>query len=598
MRYPDQSLIGDLSDSFYAKTSGSVNFIVPSEVNENNTTYNLLPIVINKPPVIISSITDASSPPIKPSITADGSSEYMHLSSDGTVKVILGTSFTFRINAEQPSVLNVENGILKMLDANTDLTYIWRRDGVLVDTIDNPTYQSYVIVDKNTITFKLIQPISAGTYTCDISNDVGTTTSEPITLEVLDLDYDSYFFTNLITNPNGLDGVNGWESNNNDLTTKTLTNTTTQALTAPNRVDLFGYNVDCMHPRPYQLDIGIIKNYDLTSTFVKKNASYFTRSRYKFERKGGSFLVKAYQDIDLSDASDIINGRVYGVQGVRAMFSCYIGNALAQYIPVQDIVDPSKRLDSKNYIMSSPRLGLNNFLNAGPALGPLEAVYVTLEEYDNETRLVSKVLENNGSIKLQNDRITLWDPWNSRISNYWGRSYAEGSNNDVRDATLFTADELYPDEKYRFTYGQYVEFNKTIIDKLNPATTKVRVSLNFQTNDERIFEQWKDGSEQSDEVYEVLSWESPYEKGKFAKPASKYETTISQQLKNKPGNADKTWPEVLPAAQDPRGMVTGLNLSLFPVLSQQPEVTEYYTKTAIVQNDTPASAMISGLVVV
>jgi hypothetical protein len=208
MRYPDQSLIGDLSDSFYAKTSGSVNFIVPSEVNENNTTYNLLPIVINKPPVIISSITDASTPPIKSSITADGSSEYMHLSSDGTVKVVLGASFTFRINAEQPSVLNVENGILKMLDANTDLTYIWRRDGVLVDTIDNPTYQSYVIVDKNTITFKLIQPISAGTYTCDISNDVGTTTSEPITLEVLDLDYDSYFFTNLITNPNGLDGVN------------------------------------------------------------------------------------------------------------------------------------------------------------------------------------------------------------------------------------------------------------------------------------------------------------------------------------------------------------------------------------------------------
>ena len=598
MRYPDQSLIGDLNDSFYAKTSGSVSFIVPSEVNENNTTYNLLPIVVNKPPIIISSISDASTPPIKPSITADGSGEYMHLSSDGTVKVILGTSFTFRINAEQPSVLNVENGILKMLDANTDLTYIWRRDGVLVDTIDNPTYQSYVIVDKNTIAFKSIQPISAGTYTCDISNDIGTTTSEPITLEVLDLDYDSYFFTNLITNPNGSDGVNGWESNNNDLTTKTLTNTTTQDLTAPNRVDLFGYNVDCMHPRPYQLDIGIIKNYDLTSTFVKKNASYFTRSRYKFERKGGSFLVKAYQDIDLSDASDIINGRVYGVEGVRAMFSCYIGNALAQYIPVQDIIDPSKRLDPKNYIMSSPRLGLNNFLNAGPALGPLESVYVTLEEFDNETRLVSRVLQNDGSIKTQNDRITLWDPWNSRISKYWGRSYAEGSNSDVRDATLFTADELYPDEKYRFTYGQYVEFNKTIIDKLNPATTKIRVSLNFQTNDERIFEQWKDGSEQSDEVYEVLSWESPYEKGKFAKPASTYETTISQQLKNKPGNADKTWPEVLPAAQDPRGMVTGLNLSLFPILSQQPEVTEYYTKTAIVQNDTPASAMISGLVVV
>lgn len=595
MRYPDQSLIGDLSDGFYAKTSGSLSFLSRSTVDENDTVYDLLPVIVNRPPVIKKSIADASTPQIKPYTAVEDSSKFMHVSSDGVVKVLMNTDFVLSVYAEQPTVLNVENGILKMLEPSTGLTYIWRRDGVLVDATKDDSLQSSITITSQSIAFKSVQPKDAGTYTCEISNDISSVTSEAITIEVLDLDYDSYFYTNIITNPNGLDGTNGWESNNSDLTTKTFTKTTTQNLTTPNRVDLFGYNVDCMHPRPYQLDIGVLKNYNPTATFVKSNASYFTRTRYKFERKGGSFLVKAYQDIDLSDVSDVISGRVYGAEGVRAIFSCYIGNAIPQYIPVQDIVYPNTRLDPKNYKMNHSRLGLDNFLYAGPAVGPLEAVYVTLEEFNNETRLASRVLQEDGSIKIQNDKITMWDPWNSRISKYYNKPYTNNSTGDIRDAILFTADELYPNEKYRFTYGQYVEFNKAIIDKLDPTTTKVRIGLNFQTNDDRIFEQWKEGSEQSDEIYEVTSWQTPYVRDKFEKPAGNYNTFISTQLM-KATSFTKTWPEVLPTAQDPRGMVTGLNLSLLPILTQQPDVTDYYTKTAIVQNDTPASSMISGLV--
>jgi hypothetical protein len=299
----------------------------------------------------------------------------------------------------------------------------------------------------------------------------------------------------------------------------------------------------------------------------------------------------------------LTKGGVFGVEGVRAIFSCYIGNALTTFMPVQELVDPKNRRLSQNYVMSKPRISKENFLLAGPSHGVQEHVYVSLEEYDNETRLASHILQEDGTVKKQENRITLADPWTSRLWKYWGQRYydkdvlglGELSSGDGRDAVLFVADELYPDESTRYTFGQYAEFNKVILDRLNPNTTKVRVTINFQTSDWRIFEQWKEGFENSEEVYEFVSWESPYERHRWTKPQLDWGKTISTQITKLPGNEEKGV-RALPTSPDPRGFVSAINVTLLPVLTQQKTSTDYYTNTALVKNNTPESLVESGLV--
>jgi len=602
MRFPDQSLIGDLSDGVTSKTSASISILATSSLDENQTTYDLLPTIINRPPVIVEPIELASTPQIKPYETADASGKYLYYFPDGTVKINLGAKITLAVKAEQPQVLNVENGILTMVKPSVGLTYIWRKNGVMLNSDQSFSLQSKVTVSGNSVTFDNMQPSDAGTYVCEISNDIGTVTTEPVVIEVLNLDFDALFYRNLINNPYGANGTDGWQVNNDDLTTKTLTKIPSTYLTRPDRPDLFGYTMDTLHPRPYQLDTGVIQGFDMTKEFLKDNASYFTRTRYKFLKRGGSFLVRAYQDIDLSDIVWLTKGGVFGVEGVRAIFSCYIGNALTSFMPVQELVDPKNRRLPQNYVLNKPRISKENFLLAGPSHGVQEHVYVSLEEYDNETRLASHILQKDGSVKKQENRITLADPWTSRLWKYWGQRYydkdiyglGELSSGDGRDAVLFVADELYPDENVRYTYGQYAEFNKVVLDRLNPNTTKIRVTINFQTSDWRIFEQWKEGFENSEEVFEFVSWESPYERNRWTKPQLDWGKTIGRQIMNLPGNEEKGV-KVLPTSPDPRGFVSAVNVTLLPVLTQQKLSTEYYTNTSLVKNNTPASIVESGL---
>ncbi len=60
MRNPDGTLNGDLNDNLPAHSSGSISFFSLSNTNENETVYDLLPVFINKPPIIISPISEAS----------------------------------------------------------------------------------------------------------------------------------------------------------------------------------------------------------------------------------------------------------------------------------------------------------------------------------------------------------------------------------------------------------------------------------------------------------------------------------------------------------------------------------------------------------
>jgi len=606
MRNLDNTLNGDLNDSISSTTTGSVVSLLPtSSINENETYYDLLPVVINQPPIINVPIAEASRPNIKASNSANATGDNLYIHPDGTVKVMQGATFELRIGAVQPNTLNVENGIPVIKQANQDLTYVWRLDDNIIRSQEKQSLQSRVAVMQDVLRFERIQPGSAGTYTCEISNDIGAVISEPITIEVLNPDLDTFFYKNLVVNGNATDGVTGWEGDTDVFVSRELTKSATSTLKLPNRVDLFGYNADMMHPRPYQMEVGVVKGIEYQKDFGKGgNGGYFSRDVYKFEKAGGSFYVKAYQDIDVTPIQDLIKGSVFGINGVRAIFGCYIGNAISQYIPTNATVLPDQKTNPKNYFMGAPRISLENFLMAGPG-NIVDRCYVTIEEYDNESRLASRVLRPDGSFRTEQNTITLTDPWSKRISGYMGEKYYKEdkyklgvtSLGNSYDATLFAADDLYPDPNDRPTHGQYLEFNRLVLERLNPKTTKIRINLNFYTNDWRIFDNADYAETNSDQIFETIGWEKNFKKGTFEQKgndSSEVDFIRSTVAKNE-AYKDRPLTEQVSLAPPPRVAITGLSLSLIPIQRQNIASTNYYTSATFNKNNRPQVAIPSAL---
>jgi len=608
MRRLDGSLDGNLNDNISAKTSGSVVFVQTSSIDENLTQYDLLPVVVNKPPIITIPIWEGSRPQVKSANTANATGNNLYRFEDGIVKVYIGSTFTLNVGAIQPDTYNVENGIPTIKAPDQDLFYVWRQDEGIIRSYDTPSLQSRIIASGSSLRFERIQPESAGTYTCEISNDIGSVLSEPITIEVYNPDLDAYIYRNLVQNGSATNNIDSWTANNGEFVKREFSRLNTLDLKKPNRVDLFGYNMDMMHPRPYQVEPGILKNINYDRLFFSQDSQnrggYFSRDVYKFEKAGGSFYVKAYQDIDVTEIQDFIRGSIYGIDGVRAVFSCYIGNAILNWIPTKELVLPDSKTNPENYFLGAPRVSVENFLTAGPGK-PMDECYVTLEEYDNETRLASTVLNSDGSKTRLPKSVMLKDPWAKRMPDKWQKKYynqdiyklGTKSKGDWVDAVLWVADELYPDKNERPTHGQYMEFNRVVLERLNPKTNKIRISLNFWTNDWKIFEHLDYELTNSPRIFEVIGWEKNYKKNTFDKIGDTSEVNwIRSIIDTNSKYKDKTYTERWALCPPPRAAVTGITLSLLPLERSNMKSTDRYTQSALSLNNKPKTKVPSALI--
>ena len=68
-----------------------------------------------------------------------------------------------------------------------------------------------------------------------------------------------------------------------------------------------------------------------------------------------------------------------------------------------------------------------------------------------------------------------------------------------------------------------------------------------------------------------------------------------EYLRRESYNAGKQLKDFLKLANNPRGMATGLNLSLIPILTTDSAITDYYTATTLVQNEAPRVIVPHGL---
>ena len=596
MRYANGELIGDSNDDVFATSSADIAQLNSlTDFNENETFYDLLPVVVNRPPVISGSIFLESDPDIRDIDLSDGSGEEMYVNRDGVIRVAKNTTITLRFKARQPSIANVENGVLQVIPNDNKIQYIWRKDDIAVNSSTIAAVRSVFSVRNNELTIERIQPRHSGVYVCDAVNDIGTTSSEAITIEVVDPYEDPLLYRNLVTNPYGKDGVLGWNSNNQNFTTRQFTNVSSVDLKTPHRVDLFGYNIDMMHPRPYQIDAGSIRGVDLYTDLTTDNGTFFSRTPYKYELTGDEpGYVSAYQDIDLTDLSDMIRGGVFGISGLRAVFGCYIGNAITSFIPTNDNAFIDARLRKSNYFSGAPRVSLENFLTAGPSM-IREACYVTVEEFEDETRLISTLLGSDGQPVAYTDTITIKDPWDwsTLRRKYWGETrYYEDDiyllNRTSKryssfDTDLFAADELLGPPEERFTFGQYIKFNKLVIDKLNPKTNKIRIGIHFSNSIPNLQSNYKRELDTGDPI-DIPEWQRLHKKNTFDEEGWGYFQYINP---NTPSSAPPR--KRYTFLQTPRPLVTGLTLGLIPVVIGNVQRTDYETESAFSLNSSPTS---------
>ena len=642
MRQPNGTLVIQISSSINTNITGSLTATSKSVTDENQTNYTLFPTALNDPPIITRPISDASVPQITSYNGIDNIAKphiYAYRQPDGSMGVEVGSLIKLQVAAKQPQVLNIENGIPTIIPTNVALTFSWYKDNNLITPQSNRLIGTNATIVKrdfvdnvtkhgvSSLEITNIQPSNGGVYTCIVSNDIGSTVSDAIQVIVYDTLSDPYFLSNLIKNPNGADGIDNWNASSPDLVTKQLKDSSRTDFFIRPETETFGYTVDMFHPRPYQLDDTDLKQESLTNTFITSDASkpptYFSRSNYKFEKKGGTRIVRAYQDIDMTPAQMYIKSGVYGITGLRAIFSCYLGSGIPNYNYTPDLINnPSLISDPKSYDQSNPRTSWQNFIKAGPAVRITEYAYITIQEYENE-KPISSIMYNPYLLPLDPTdpnigqvgdpalRGTLLDPWMSRMINPLRTPYPTVPTHttyDIRDAILHAADALYPDLRVRPNYCQYAEFNKIVINQLNRKTTKIRITMHFGNDDVKIIEPWYEGYTQSDEVFEYESGDRP------GNPATTWGNALSNEwIINAARNYGGTdWlplgigrvnipiykpnlNERLRKAGEPKQLITGMSLVTIPNYIFKQEITDRYTNKILSNNNAPISMINSPL---
>lgn len=628
MRTDNGKLIINLGDSVSEVVSGSFTALDKSTVNENQTEYALYPLELNDVPIITKNIYDASTPQIlreEIALSIPDDQKNMFLSQDGTVKVAVGASFTLSIEAQQPQVLNVENGVPIIKERDAELIYIWSKDG---NTIPNGTtyilegggndadYEAataYIKAEGRNLIFFNTTANAAGNYSCEIRNDIGSVQSEPISIAVNDplSTFDAFFNKNLVQNPFGMDGDGGWTSIQGSVQTKefvnidTLGESTDTLLKRPDQ-RIVGYTPNQFYPLPSNIRVLNVKNYDLYK-ITNGEAKFFSRERLKSIYDSGIRTVAVYQDIDLADITDYIQGKVFGIDAIRLFFGAYIGNLLNRSFPQKELVPQSRRYLRDFYYYGAPRVSVENFLWAG-YMTKTETVKVILQELDGDVLLASKVIEDGGIRSTQG--IELKDPitkafdtaWNENsVSVYPIDSYKIGYTlkpQDPENVTLrayqllhgtysnlaaTTIGDTIPNSVDRYyTNGQYVEYNSVYLESLNKRTNKIRINLVFDINDDRLYEYFDPAP---NNILDVVTWDEPRTRGRFwsqgkipdSRPYYSIANNAGENRVDDPKQPNKPAEKVYLSGAESAPMVTGLGLSLHPVM----------TKTKSLIGDTP-----------
>lgn len=306
--------------------------------------------------------------------------------STNVVGMLEGTAFEISVPTYDPS---------NLLDPNNDsnIVYIWKKDGSTLfefSSKNNLKGTNTILITSESCTRDV-----SGVYELEATNQYGTTISEPITIDVINEEYSSVMYKNLVINGGGEQGLNGWTTDNG-ITTKQFSDDNRNQWSIPTEAYLKNYFspyteefnfssygnetslakwfkqakdsqsfvvteanplgeynkwiISSFIPNLVPTDGGLrgfqdsffpswnyIDSYNKNnylyklSNIIENNKTYITRDKLKFTINGGKVVEVAYQDIDLTDASGLIDGETYGINQMVAHFFAYVGIGITNY---------------------------------------------------------------------------------------------------------------------------------------------------------------------------------------------------------------------------------------------------------------------------
>jgi len=104
--------------------------------------------------------------------------------------------------------------------SDENVTYVWKKNGTPIyqfNSQNNNKGTRSVTYLQNQVTSDI-----NGEYVCEVSNEYGTTTTVPFTLNIIELDQETMLYTNLINNGDGEGGLDGWVDLDASFNTKTI----------------------------------------------------------------------------------------------------------------------------------------------------------------------------------------------------------------------------------------------------------------------------------------------------------------------------------------------------------------------------------------
>lgn len=157
-----------------------------------------------------------------------------------TFTIRQGTAIGWTMFITDPSNVN---------DPNSDInvTYTWKRDGVPLFELNRQNNNK----GTRTVQFSSEQVTTeiSGEYICEVSNEYGTTLTVPFVLDIVDLNKMSIFYSNLVSNGDGVGGLDNWVDTDGAFRVEVVNNSV--GATMGSSIDDYRVSTGSMNPPTY-----------------------------------------------------------------------------------------------------------------------------------------------------------------------------------------------------------------------------------------------------------------------------------------------------------------------------------------------------------
>lgn len=294
------------------------------------TTFTLLP-SLNQPPTIggqpIDNITQTTW-----ADQLNGELIYQDKTTlffNNVVNIVEGTAFSISTIANNPAKLNTQEG----------LTYVWKRNGLIL--------QGSRFENTNTLVFESNQAVIdiSGIYTCEVSNQFGTTVTDPVTLKIVNPDTEVLFTKNILQDGSGDANLEEWVQDSDKVRPfEFLDFYTTRGFASVTRNGFFRFSNDQRADEAQSKLIGNDNPSQPYAAFFPSPTLIDNNTRYNLIQNISPYYIGVapfeYGDrnqyaisqvMPLGDYFDFVDGAAYGIDGCNYELFHYLGAGITKY---------------------------------------------------------------------------------------------------------------------------------------------------------------------------------------------------------------------------------------------------------------------------